>query len=53
MGKKLSIVVPCYNEEEALPVFYAASLPVMEELQACGEIGDFELIFVDGGKSEK
>lgn len=53
MGKKLSIVVPCYNEEEALPVFYAASLPVMGELQACGEIGDFELIFVDGGKSEK
>ncbi len=52
MGKKLSIVVPCYNEEEALPVFYAASLPVMGELQACGEIGDFELIFVDDGSRD-
>lgn len=52
MGKKLSIVVPCYNEEEALPVFYAASLPVMGELQAWGEIGDFELIFVDDGSRD-
>ena len=52
MGKKLSIVVPCYNEEEALPVFYAAILPVMGELQACGEIGDFELIFVDDGSRD-
>ena len=52
MGKKLTIVVPCYNEEEALPVFYAASLPVMGELQACGEIGDFELIFVDDGSRD-
>lgn len=52
MGKKLSVVVPCYNEEEALPVFYAAILPVMGELQACGEIGDFELIFVDDGSRD-
>lgn len=52
MGKKLAIVVPCYNEEEALPVFYAAILPVMGELQACGEIGDFELIFVDDGSRD-
>lgn len=52
MGKKLSIVVPCYNEEEVLSVFYAAILPVMGELQACGEIGDFELIFVDDGSRD-
>lgn len=52
MGKKLSIVVPCYNEEAALPVFYAAILPVMGKLQACGEIGDFELIFVDDGSRD-
>ncbi len=32
MGKRLSIVVPCYNEEEALPVFYSAILPVIDKL---------------------
>ena len=54
MGKKLSIVVPCYNEEEALPVFYAAILPVIARGggQTCGEIGDFELIFVDDGSRD-
>lgn len=33
-------------------MFYAAILPVMGKLQACGEIGDFELIFVDDGSRD-
>lgn len=35
-GSVLSIVVPCYNEEAALPIFYSAILLVMKELMAGG-----------------
>ena len=30
--KKLTMVVPAYNEEEALPIFYAEALRVEKEL---------------------
>jgi glycosyltransferase involved in cell wall biosynthesis len=46
---KLSIVVPCYNEQDALPVFYDNILPVMNNLQTSNKIQDFELIFIDDG----
>ena len=26
----ISIIVPCYNEEEALPFFFQAAIPVMD-----------------------
>ena len=29
---KYSLVVPAYNEEKALPLFYEAVVPVMESL---------------------
>ena len=50
---KLSIVVPCYNEEEALPVFYEEILPVMNGLVNTSQIHDFELIFVDDGSKDE
>lgn len=49
---KLSIVVPCYNEEEALPVFYNSILPIMNNLQTLNKIQDFELIFIDDGSKD-
>ena len=30
---KYSIVVPVYNEEEAIPLFYEAVIPVMDKLK--------------------
>ena len=42
MKKILSIIVPCYNEEQALPFFY-------QELKAL----NFELIFVNDGSKDK
>ena len=47
--KKMSIVVPCYNEEAALPVYYGEMFRVMEEMSGIS----FELIFVDDGSSDK
>ena len=44
----LSIIVPCYNEEEAIPLFY-------EELKKhLGKIDTtYEILFVDDGSSDK
>ncbi len=30
---KMSLVVPCYNEEEAIPIFYREALKVIEQLK--------------------
>lgn len=49
---KLSIVVPCYNEQDALPVFCDNILPVMNNLQTSNKIQDFELIFIDDGSKD-
>ena len=48
--KHISIVVPCYNEEEALPLYYKAMLPVLETLRAQGAEADF--VFVDDGSGD-
>lgn len=47
-GKKISIIVPCYNEEEALPYFQEAITQVAKEL----ENYDFEFVFIDDGSKD-
>ena len=49
---QISIVVPCYNEEEALPYFFQAAVPVMDGMEQKYHIA-FELIFVDDGSGDK
>ena len=44
----ISLVIPCYNEEAAVPVFLARVVPIME---ATGL--DFEMLFVDDGSRDK
>ena len=46
---KISIVVPCYNEEEAIPIFLNA---VESTLSGMDNI-DYELIFIDDGSSDE
>lgn len=48
---KISVVVPCWNEEEALPIYYREMSRVMETMiqNAKKKTLDFELIFVDDG----
>ena len=48
----LSIVVPCYNEQEALPYFYEEICRVAGEMKA-SHGADFEFIFVDDGSKDK
>ena len=47
MKELISIVVPCYNEQEALPIFYKTIKPILKELPT-----DHELIFVNDGSKD-
>ncbi|MDD5935630.1 MAG: glycosyltransferase family 2 protein [Clostridiales bacterium] len=46
--KKISIVVPCYNEEAAIPIYYQEMKKVLSDMQV-----SWELIFVDDGSSDQ
>jgi len=45
---KISVVVPCYNEEESLPLFKTA----IEKVAASMPQAEFEYIFVDDGSKD-
>ena len=47
----ISLVVPCYNEEESMPLFYAEASRVAAEMKL-SHGADFELIFVDDGSKD-
>lgn len=47
--KKISIVVPCYNEEAAIPHFWREISEIAESLERY----DFEFIFVDDGSKDR
>lgn len=44
----ISIVVPCFNEQEALPIFYKEALPYFDKINA-----NYEVIFVDDGSKDQ
>ena len=46
--KKISIVVPSYNEEEAIPLFYEEINKISNDMK-----NDFEFIFVNDGSKDK
>ena len=43
--KKISLIIPCYNEEESLPFLYTALCDVSQQLDRY----DFEFLFVNDG----
>lgn len=46
--KKISIIVPCYNEEQAIPFFYDEITKTVEEMK-----NNFEFIFINDGSKDK
>ena len=46
---KISIIVPCYNEDAALPIYYKEMCKVMDKMKE----QEFELIFVDDGSTDR
>ena len=49
MKKLLSVIVPCYNEEETIDIFYKEITKVSQKMKDI----DFEYIFVNDGSSDK
>ncbi|MEG0826163.1 MAG: glycosyltransferase family 2 protein [Bacilli bacterium] len=45
--EKISIVVPCYNEEASLPIFYKVITEELEKMKV-----KYELIFIDDGSKD-
>ena len=48
---KIQLIVPCYNEEQALPYFFEAISSVEKTLQTNGHT--LEIIYVDDGSKDK
>lgn len=48
----ISVVVPCFNEEESLPLFYAEITKVASEMAEKNPL-EFEFLFVDDGSKDK
>ncbi len=54
MDKKLiSVVVPCYNEEEVLPLFYDEIVRVSGEMMDAHPQLSFEFLFINDGSKDK
>ena len=47
--QKISLIIPCYNEEEALPTFYQE----VDRVSALLEGYEVEMLFVDDGSKDK
>lgn len=49
--KTISILIPCYNEQESLPLLYKAMLDVMENERVAGKYA-FEVMLVNDGSKD-
>ena len=49
MSEKISVVVPCYNEQEAVPIFYQEIRKISASL---GQL-EWEFIFINDGSSDR
>lgn len=47
-GHKITVIVPCYNEQDSLPYFYSELQNVIKEMGTL----DFELLFIDDGSKD-
>ena len=50
---KLTLVVPCYNDEEVLALTYQTLIACLEKLITCKDIDDYEIIFVNDGSLDR
>ncbi len=45
--KKISLIVPCYNEEEAIPIFVKDTSIILSEMNV-----DYEILFINDGSKD-
>ncbi len=51
--KLVSVVVPCYNEEEVLPMFYEEIIKVTNGMKAEHSELEFEFLFINDGSKDR
>ena len=51
--KLISVVVPCYNEEEVLPMFYDEIIKVSDAMKQEHPDIDFEFFFINDGSKDR
>ena len=44
----ISLIIPCFNEEESLPLFYPEATSVLRQMNC-----DYELLFVNDGSRDR
>lgn len=49
---KLSVVIPCYNEEEVLPYTYKRLYDTLTTLIKSKVIDDYEIIFINDASTD-
>ena len=47
--KRVTVIVPCFNEQEAIPIYYKEMCKIMLQMQDV----DMELLFVDDGYTDR
>lgn len=47
-NEKISLIIPCYNEQDALPFFYNETTDVLRAMTC-----DYELLFIDDGSTDQ
>lgn len=50
--KLISVIVPCYNEQEVLPLFYDEINRVIDDMQSKDKDIEFELLFINDGSKD-
>ena len=51
--KLISVVVPCYNEQEVLPMFYDEIIKVSDGMKKEHNDIDFEFLFINDGSKDR
>ncbi|MBR5723366.1 MAG: glycosyltransferase family 2 protein [Oscillospiraceae bacterium] len=51
--KLISVIVPCYNEQEVLPMFYKEIMKISREMQTRYPETEFEYLFIDDGSKDR
>ncbi len=47
--KKISVVIPCYNEQESIPFFYQEITKISKEMEQL----EFEFVFINDGSKDR
>ena len=47
--KKITVIVPCFNEQDALPIYYKEMCRVMHKMPEV----EIEMLFVDDGSTDR